>query len=383
MMQKLTIQDYLSRVEEMQNRLKAEELDAVIIASDEAEPANVRYFTNYWPVFETCAILIPKEGEAILLIGPETVALVQQHSVMQNYRKLIEFRESSDPEYPDIPHSTFKEVFKEVGGLKRLGLIGTNVMTVQVYQGIVEALPGVEFVKADNLLRQMRMVKTSKEISIMKKAAEIVQKGFEYALNRVKPGMTEIQAAAECIYGVLSQGAEAPGFMVWCVSGQNTNQAIGMSSHKVIEKGEIVQFTMGAMYEGYVSSFGRPFVFGKPSDHIMKMLKVGLEAHHLTYDLVKPGADAATIARTVHDYIRKQGFGEYIVYGPAHGTGMMECEFPFVEATSDYRLQENMTFAIDTFLGGPKYGMRYEDTAAVSKEGIIKMAPDFNEIIIL
>ncbi len=379
----LTEEDYILRKKKIQNSLKIEELDAVIIASNEAEPANVRYFTNYCPVFETCALIIPMEGEAILLIGPETETLVKQHSVIQNYRKLLEFRESSDPEYPDIPHSTFKDVFNEIGDIKKLGFIGTNVMTVQVYEGIKEALPNTEFIKVDHILRSMRMIKEPKEIIAMRKAAEIAEKGFEYALNHVKPGMSEIQAAAECIYGILSQGAEALGFMVWCVSGHNTNQAIGKSTHKIIEKGEIVQFTMGAMYEGYVSSFGRPFIFGKPSSHIIEMIKVGIDAHKLTYNLIKPEVDAATIARKIHEYITEQGFGDYIVYGPAHGTGMMECEFPFIETTSNYKIQENMTFAVDTFLGGANYGLRYEDTIAVTKDGINKMAQKYNEIILL
>jgi len=383
---KLGADVYVGRIRTMQQKVAESELDAVIIVSSEAEPANVRYFTNYWPVFETAGILIPAKGDAILLTGPESIKLVETHSEVLNYRKLLEFRESSDPEYPDIEHSTFEKVFSEIskeGGVKRIGLIGTNIMTVQVYEGILKACRNAEIVKCDRLLREMRMIKSPQELELMRRAAQIAQQGFEYALGKVKPGMTEIQAAAECMYGVLSAGAETPGFMIWCVSGPHTNQAIGKSTHRKIEKNEIVQFTMGAMYEGYVSSFGRPFCFGNPPEHQLNMLRVGLEANRLTHSLIRANAHARTVAKTVQDYIRKNGLGDHIVYGPAHGIGMMECEYPFIESISDYTLEEGMTFAADTFLAGPDYGMRYEDTVAVLADGEEQFAPGYREIIIL
>ena len=93
---------YFARIEEMQKHVQERELDAVIAVSTEAAPANVRYFTNYWPVFETAGILIPRTGAPLLLIGPETGTLAEDHSGVSEYRKLVEFRESSDPEYPAV-----------------------------------------------------------------------------------------------------------------------------------------------------------------------------------------------------------------------------------------------------------------------------------------
>ncbi len=382
----LTNEIYFKRIGEMQKRIRNDGYDAVIVASSEAEPANVRYFTNYWPVFETAGILIPAEGDAILLTGPESIKLVEAHSVTQNYRKLLEFRESSDPEYPDIEHSGFRDIFDEISkdrGIKKIGLIGTNVMTVQVYEGILDACKGVRIEKCDQYLRDMRMIKSPEELDMIRTAASIAEEGFRYAISKVRPGMTEIEAAAECTYGVLKAGAETTGFMIWCVSGPNTSQAIGKSTHRVIRENELVQFTMGALYEGYVASFGRPFSFGRIPERQNELLKTGLEANALTHSMVKPGANAGVIARTVQDLIRKRGFGDHIVYGPGHGTGMMECEFPFIESISDYELREGMTFAIDTFLGGTNYGMRFEDAACVTANGEEQFSSYAKEIIVL
>jgi Xaa-Pro aminopeptidase len=385
-MLKLPTDVFYNRIEKMQGVVKEQGLDAVIIASNETETANVRYFTDYSPKFETAAILIPAESEALLLSGPEGGALLELHSRLKEYRKLLEFRESSDPEYPDIEQHDFNKVFSEINGgkpVKKLGLIGTNIMTVQVYEGILKACNGAELVKCDDLLRNMRMIKTTEELELMKRASEIAQRGFDWALGRIKPGMTEFEVEGLLVQSVMMEGAEGTGFQIWCVSGPNTNQAIGRSTHRVIERNEIVQVTMGAAYEGYVGTFGRPFSFGKPSDKALELLKIGLDANKITHQMLREGINAGTVANEVHGYIRKTGFGDYIVYGPCHGTGMMECEYPFIESTSDYILKKGMTFAVDTFLGGKDFGMRYEDAVAITHDGEMQLSRPQQEIIIL
>jgi len=196
--------------------------------------------------------------------------------------------------------------------------------------------------------------------------------------------MTEHEVIAEFTHAIMQEGAEGTGFPFWCVSGLNSNQAIGSSSFKKIEKNEIIQITMGAMYEGYVASFGRPISFGKPAENkAYELLQLGLEANKLTHSLIAPGREACEIVNKVHGFVRDAGYGEYIVYGPCHGTGMMECEYPFVESTSDYKLRPGMTFAVDTFLGGKDFGMRYEDAAAVTETGEEQLSKPQQEIIIL
>ncbi len=375
---------YAARIKKMQELAVANGYDVIIIAADEAEPANVRYFTGYVPVFETTAIMIPAVGEATLLIGPESEALAMKTSRLSNFEKLLEFRETSDPEYPDIKYSTFAELLSKLPKMNKIGIIGSNVMTVQVYLGILDGAKGAQICPCDDLLRNMRMIKSAEEITMMRTAAQIAQRAFNKGIENIHPGMTEHEVIAEFTHQIMKEGAEGTGFPFWCVSGTNSNQAIGKSSFKTIEKNEIVQITMGANYDGYTASFGRPVSFGTPKDPVaLELLKVGLQANKLTHSLVAPGRDASEIVTKVHGFVRESGYGEYIVYGPCHGTGMMECEFPFVESTSNYKLQPGMTFAVDTFLGGPKFGMRYEDAAAVTETGEEQLSKAQQEIIIL
>lgn len=379
----LPTNEYLQRIKIMQKKVLENDLDAILVFSTECESGNVRYFTNYWPIFETAGLFIPKEGEAILLIGPETETFAEMHSILKNYRKLVEFRESSDPSYPDIKQNTFTDFFKELDPIKKLGIIGSNIITLQVYEGIKKAIPKAEIKKSDELLIEMRMIKTDIELSLLKEAATIVANGFDAILGIIKPGMTEIQVRAECEYSVLSKGAEAIGFMPWCVSGKGTTQAIGRSTSKKIKKGEIIQISMGAMVGGYVSSFNRVITFGKIETEMKKLVDVVLGANELTHQLMKPGADASYIAKQRENFVEKHGMKHFLVYGPAHGIGVMECEFPFIETVSNFKLVKNMTFSVDNFLAHPNYGARIEDTVAITEYGEEQFAPFHRELIII
>jgi hypothetical protein len=61
------------------------------------------------------------------------------------------------------------------------------------------------------------------------------------------------------------------------------------------------------------------------------------------------------------------------VYGPCHGTGMIEVEAPWMETSSDYLLEKNMTFQVDTFISGPTFGTRWEKGIVVGENSAISM----------
>ena len=60
------------RVEKVQAAMAEQGYDLLLAYGNEAEPQYVRYFSNYWPSFETAGVLIPREGKPLLLIGPES-----------------------------------------------------------------------------------------------------------------------------------------------------------------------------------------------------------------------------------------------------------------------------------------------------------------------
>lgn len=368
--------EFDERIKRIQIQLVAKGLDALLVYGDEKEPQNVRYLADFWPAFEKAGVVVPIEGEPILIIGPESEDFARGWSKIDKIRKVLDFRESAEPEYPEIPACTVREILEEALGAPRaekLGLVGYNLIPVSLYEKVRKDIGKTEIVRADDILINMRMIKSESEIKLLQESYKLAALGIEKALERIKPGMTEIQVIAEAEYAMKTNGAEDLGYNLWCVTGSNTTHAIARPSYRTVREDEIIQLDVGAKVGGYSSSISRPLAIGKIPSHAKSLIKVALETEQETISLVKPGVVAKDVANKIRESITSKGYGKYIVYGPCHGTGLVECEPPWVETTSNWEFTENMVFCVDIFLKGPDIGVRFEDGIRVTRHGAEKL----------
>jgi len=385
MMTELPDIEFAQRIKGIQKKLAENGYDAYLVHCNEADQANVRYLCDHWPIFETAGVIVPREGDPILLIGPEAEPFAVDRSRIKKIRKMVEYRESAEPDYPDIPVSTFKEIFDEVTGgkgIKKLALGDYSILPMPVYTGVKDAIGGSgEIIRAEWIISDMRTVKSENEIAMIKEAHRISELALEDLLDTMKPGMTEKQAVGIVYESLYRHGAECEGFPNYVFGGQKTSNAIARATYDRIKEGEIIQLCIGARYGGYSSSVGRPVIFGKMPDEMRKHVQFGLDVHKKTYEWVKEGVAAKDIAVKYIEYFKDNGYGEYYLYGPCHGTGIIEVEKPWLETSSDYMLQKNMTFMADTFFTCENYGFRWEDGFKVTGDGCEPFSDKRSEII--
>lgn len=160
---------------------------------------------------------------------------------------------------------------------------------------------------------------------------------------------------------------------MYVFSEASTRHAISRSSYKQIGKNDIVQLNLSAKIDGYSPAIGLPVIMGKLDDERRKYIEFCLKAHEWTTDRIKAGVMASDIAKDFYKLYCDNGMKEAFVYGPCHGTGMIEVEAPWMESISDYLLEENMTFQVDTFISGPTFGTRWEKGVVVTKDGCDSM----------
>jgi len=375
-------QEYFDRIAKFQANIKKAGLDACLVHGTESDFANVRYLTEYWPTFEQAGVFVPAEGDAILLIGPESLKYAYGRSVFaeKNIMQMLNYRESAEPDYPGIALATYDQVAKRAMGrkkLKKLGLVGTAVMTLPTLKAVQEQLPGVEIVWADEVFRPLRWDKSENELACHRKAFKVAEKAVDAILKEIKPGMTEFQVIGIAQREIYANGGEYEGHSLYCFGGDRTSNGISRPTYAKLKKNEIIQLNIGARVSGYSSSIGLPVWFGKLPKEQLALVEFGLRAHKYTFELMKAGANAGSIARKYTDWGIKQGWGDYMLYGPVHGLGIMETESPWIETTSNYKLKENMTYQIDTFFTGQGYGLRWERGCIVKKGGCELMSTKF------
>jgi Xaa-Pro aminopeptidase len=383
-MQTIPIKEYQERIKAFQRNIRAAGLDAALVHSNEADFANVRYLTEYWPTFESAGVFVPAKGTPVLIIGPESEAYAQGRSVIPNIAMMVEYRESADPEYPGIPVAHYTDVVRMAmrgRPLKILGLVGFSIMPLPVYFALQRELSDVELIKADDTLTQLRSIKSATEIKLMKKAYQISEKAIDAILGEMKPGMTELQVIGIAQREIYKHGGEYEGHALYCFSGPGTKHAISRPTHNKIKRNEIIQLNIGARVGGYSSSVGLPCSIGKLPARKKRLVEFGLEAHLETFELMRAGKPAAEVVREYEDFVQRRGFKQHMLYGPCHGIGMMEVERPWIESTSTYALQENMTFQVDTFFQDIDFGLRWENGVRVTKTGVEKLSKKFQRLV--
>jgi len=376
--------EYTRRIKRFQENIRAAGLDAALVHANESDFANVRYLSEYWPTFEAAGVFVPAEGSPVLIIGPESEAYARTRSKIKQIALMVEYRESAEPEYPGIPVAHFKDVIKMAmpgKKLRKLGLVGYSVMPLPVYHSLCGELPKVELIKADDTLISLRINKSANEIKLAKRAYEISEIAIGAILNEIKPGMTELQVIGIAQREIYQHGGEYEGHALYCFCGPATKHAISRPTHNTIKKNEVIQLNIGARVGGYSSSVGLPISIGKLPARKKRLVEFGLEAHFKTMELMKAGKPAADVVREYEAFVEQRGFKQYMLYGPCHGIGMMEVERPWMESTSTYALQENMTFQVDTFFYDKDFGLRWENGVRVTKKGVERQSEKYMKIV--
>jgi Xaa-Pro aminopeptidase len=358
-------------------------LDMLVVNSNEADFANVRYFSDFWPLFEIAGVAIPPTGEAGVMVGPESDRFAADKGRLERVYKMLEYRESADPDYPGVKVDDFKQVFADLGvtNPKRIGVAGWLISTPPVLEGLKAAFPDATIERADNIMIELRSIKSPAELNCLRRAFEISEKAVEAVLAQIKPGMTELQAVGLAQQSFYANGAEYEAHPTYVLSGISSSHAISRPGHKVIEKGELVQLNIGARVAGYSPSVGLPICMGKMTTRMRELVEFGLEAHHKTIEWLQCGSPAKEVAIKYREFFEQRGFGENFVYGPCHGLGLIEVEPPWMEENSEYPLAENMTFQVDSFVMDKQFGLRWEHGACIKPGGPELMGDNWLKVI--
>ena len=226
----------------------------------------------------------------------------------------------------------------------------------------------------------MISIKSEYEISLMKKAGNIVYKTHKYLQPYIKPGITTKELDKLAYDYIISQDAipsflNYEGFPASICTSINEEVVHGIPSNRKLKNGDIIGIDIGANYKGYHGDSTWSYKLGKKKkkkeyllEHTEKSLYEGLKE-------VRPGNHIGDISNAIETYAKNHHLG-VVKELVGHGVGNHLHEEPDVpnygKKGSGPILKEGMTIAIEPMLnlGTSKIYILDDDWTIITRDGL-------------
>ena len=352
------------RIERLYRCMDEQQAEAVIVS----DGCNMRYLSGF---SGATGYLYVSRARRVILTDSRYTTQAQEEST--DFEVLEINRQAG------YPVSLAKMVSED--GVKSIGFEDR----VMIYSDAVELqkeLPPVTWLPLGEALNNLRKIKTAEELRCIAQAEHIGDLAFSHILTVLKPGITELEVAAELEGYMKRCGAEALSFDTIVASGYHSAMPHAAPSAKKIEAGDFVTMDYGCKYNGYCSDMTRTVVVGKASEKQKEIYNIVLEAQLTSLAAVQPGKTGAEIDKIARDIIGKAGYGDYFGHGLGHSVGLFIHEEPRLSPAGNEILQPGMTVTVEPGIYLPGVGgVRIEDLTAVTENGYENFASSPKELI--
>lgn len=203
------------------------------------------------------------------------------------------------------------------------------------------------------------VIKSKREVELMREAGRIVAKAHEAVCNNIKPGVSTafLDQIAEKV--ILECGAKPSfkgynGFPASICASVNSCVVHGIPKQgTILKEGDIISVDIGACYKGYHGDSAWTYPVGKISNETAKLLEVTEKSLFAGLEMAKPGNRLSDISNAIENYVKPYGYGVVEEF-TGHGVGSKLHEDPaipnFGPAGHGPILKAGMTLAIEPMI---------------------------------
>lgn len=238
----------------------------------------------------------------------------------------------------------------------------------------------------------MIIIKSPREVELMKKAGRVVALVFEGIKDKIKPGLSTQDVADMCEKIIRDNGA-TPTFLNYygypgavCVS-VNDELVHGIPSKKrILRDGDIVSVDVGATLNGYVGDACRTYLVGICMENAKRLVKVTEECFFEGMKFAKPGNHLGDISHAIQVHAESNGYSLPREY-TGHGVGSSLHEDPYIPnygpAGTGPILKEGMCLAVEPMVAEGHFAVRVlkDGWTAKMKDG--KLSSHYENSIVI
>ena len=320
------------------------------------EPENLFYLTGFWGE----AIGVLEKGAKTTIIAPE----------LEVGRAKAESKDC-DVITAERGAGLYSSLSARVKGKK----VCTDCQNYTAMQSLKKSIPKIKH--SAEPFEQARIIKDSREITILRKASAIIDDMFELCTKKIKAGLRESELQAELMSFAISRGMFDTGYKstlnpLIIAGGPNGALPHAQVTGRKFAKGDLIVVDLTLRYKGYVSDSTRTFGLGKISEKAKEAYEIVKESQRLGLAAVKPKKSCKSVDDACRNYIKEKNYGKYFIHSTGHGIGLDVHELPNVSYRSNTKLQKDMAITVEPGVYLPKkFGIRIEDSLIVKERPII------------
>ncbi len=289
--------------------------------------------------------------------------------------------------YSDDPQtwvSAFSSAFNQVPQLTRIGIEPLHLRYLEL-DYIKSSLPKAIIQSAEDVFFGLRISKDDQEIMAMRKAVVAAEQALLATLPLIKPGVAEIDIAAELTVQLLHHGSESEMAFTPIVSGgPNSANPHAMPGERKLYPGDLLVIDWGARVDGYISDLTRTLAIGKVDAEFSRIAEIVKEANAAGRKTATCGIPAGAIDKAARAVIEAAGYGPFFTHRTGHGIGMESHEEPYIRGDSLLSLQPGMTFTIEPGIYLPgRGGVRIEDNILITPQGADCLSSLTRDLIVI
>ena len=340
-----------ARLSFLQEQMDAERLDAFVVS----HLPNVFYLSGF---SGSSAILLVAQQNAFLFTDSRYTT--QAAEEVKNARVRI------------VRGSLLKAAGEDLALLhaRRVGFEASRLSVLQ--KNALDRAAGTKsrWLPWDGKIESARSIKDASELAAMREAADIACSSWKEILPLVKPGVLEIELAAELEFRMRRRGSTGPAFDTIIASGPRAALPHAQPSRRPIAKNELVVFDLGAILRGYSSDLTRTVFVGRANTEVRRWYAAVLQAQGAARDALRPGISAHKVDAAARQVLREAGLDKHFIHSTGHGLGLEVHELPRLGRGEKTVLQAGMVVTIEpgVYIEG-EGGIRIEDDALITQSG--------------
>ncbi len=317
-------EEYQQRLRRVRAEMAKLQIDVLYVTF----PANLTYLTGYdmiWYRFNhpIGMALRADSNEYIWFDGMGHQELVAQ---TREIKDVVFFGHEFFGHEPEEATDTIAKHLKERGWLR--GTIALEKWSPSPHGSILAQLEsrfasgGARVVDGSWTVDHVRLIKTPREIEVVRKTAAAADTGMEAAKAAIRPGVSETDLEGEIMHAVMKEGGEYPAIRSMIGSGPRCSTHHSAASQRRIRQGELVTVDFCASYLRYHVDIARTFSLGEPDPRWVDMMEKASKCVERVLEAVKIG-DPTQVAQDVADkYIDSVGLRKYVWFIGGYDLGI-------------------------------------------------------------